>query len=130
MLAGLSLRDSGDRDAIVSGLGGGSAGLFEYLVEEVLADQSEEIQEFLLNTSVLARLTGPLCDAVTGRKDGSDVLRRLARMGLFTLPLDEQGQWYRYHRLFSDFLNGRLRERTPDLVSGLHQRAARWFEDA
>ena len=81
-------------------------------------------------TSVLRRMTGPLCDAVVGREGSGNVLRELARSNLFVVPLDEQGEWYRYHHLFSDFLLYELKSSQPELVPVLHSRASVWLEDA
>jgi LuxR family transcriptional regulator, maltose regulon positive regulatory protein len=100
----------------------------DYLAQEVIDTQSEEVKQFLLLTSVLDRLSGPLCDAVTGRSDGQAVLTSLERNNLFTVPLDEQGQWYRYHQLFADVLRHRLEHEQPSLVPDLHRRASAWFE--
>jgi hypothetical protein len=103
----------------------------EYLVEEVLQRKPEDVQAFLLQTSILERLNAELCNAVTGRQDGQGVLVALNRANLFVLPLDDEGQWYRYHRLFSDLLQARLRQTSPaDAITTLHQRAAAWYEQA
>jgi LuxR family maltose regulon positive regulatory protein len=109
--------------------------ILDYLMEEVLQRQPETIQEFLLQTCILERLCGPLCDALL--KDdissetpypSSSVLEHLDRSNLFIVPLDDQRQWYRYHHLFSDLLNQRLLQSHPDRVTVLHCRASAWFE--
>ena len=80
------------------------------------------------STAVLDRLTGPLCDAVTGRDDGSEMLTTLERANLFVVPLDDRREWYRYHHLFADVLRARLLAEQPDLVPLLHERASQWYE--
>ena len=99
----------------------------DYLVEDVLAPLPEEIRRFLFQTSVLDRLCGPLCDAVTGREDGQEMLETLERDNLFLVPLDDSREWFRYHRLFADFLHQGLNRSHPDEVADLHCRAARWY---
>jgi LuxR family maltose regulon positive regulatory protein len=103
--------------------------VLDYLVEEVLTSQPEDVRGFLLDTSVLLQLTGPLCDALTGRDDGRQRLEILERGNLFVVPLDDQRQWYRYHHLFADALRARLLDRYPDRVPGLHQAASRWHAE-
>ena len=101
--------------------------MMDYLVDEVLAREPAEVRDFLLRTAVLDRLTGPLCDAVTGRSDGTATLEDLERRGLFLVPLDTERSWYRYHHLFADVLRARLLAEHPEQVSDLHQRAGEWF---
>lgn len=98
----------------------------DYLSQDVFAGLPETLRQFLLKTSILDRLTGSLCDAVTGKPDGQIMLERLEHENLFLVPLDNNRDWYRYHRLFADFLREELIRRDPDQVSGLHRRAARW----
>lgn len=93
-----------------------------------MAHQPEPVRRFLLHSAVLDRLTGPLCNAVTGREDGSDMLQALERANLFVVPLDDRREWYRYHRLFADVLRARLLSERPWQVPLLHQRASRWYE--
>ena len=103
-LAALSLRqrpDAGRRSS--TAFTGSHRFVLDYLSEEVLARQSEETRGFLLATSVLERLAGPLCDALTGRADGQEMLEALERANLFLVPLDDERRWYRYHHLFADF---------------------------
>jgi LuxR family maltose regulon positive regulatory protein len=114
--------------------------ILDYLMEEVLEQQPPESQEFLLATSILKRLTGPLCDyirfseadlegtAVAARGDSRSILESLDAANLFIVPLDEERRWYRYHRLFSDLLRKRLRQTHPELVPVLHRRASKWHE--
>jgi LuxR family maltose regulon positive regulatory protein len=102
--------------------------VLDYLMEEVLQRQPEHIQSFLLQTSVLDRLSGPLCDAVTGQRDSQAILMGLDQSNLFIVPLDQERCWYRYHRLFADLLQQRLHQLQPDIVSALHRRASDWFQ--
>jgi LuxR family maltose regulon positive regulatory protein len=99
----------------------------DYLREDVLAPLPECMQHFLLQASILDRLCGPLCDAVTGQEDGQAMLEILERENLFLLPLDDNREWFRYHWLFADFLREELKRRHPDEVSDLHRRAAHWY---
>lgn len=103
--------------------------LAEYLTESVLAGQPEQVREFLLRTSILTRLTGPLCDHVTGHQDGQQMLARLEREGLFVRALDTERRWFRYHALFSSLLVDQLSEAQPAAVVDLHRRAAQWLRD-
>jgi LuxR family maltose regulon positive regulatory protein len=99
----------------------------DYLSQDVLAHLPDDLQLFLLETSILDRLCGSLCDAVTARDDGQEVLERLERENLFLVPLDDHREWFRYHHLFADFLRGELNRRHADQVADLHRRAARWY---
>jgi LuxR family maltose regulon positive regulatory protein len=102
--------------------------VLDYFAEEVLAQQSDDIRRFLMHTSALERMTGPLCDALTGGSNSGGVLESLERANLFVVPLDERGQWYRYHHLFAEVRQSRLRHEEPGLVPGLHLTASEWFE--
>ena len=104
--------------------------IMDYLLEEVLAREPEEVQTFLLQTAILTRLTGPLCDAVTGVSGGQEMLERLEKHNLFVVPLDDNRCWYRYHHLFADLLRARLYRSGPDRVAPLYSRAAEWCEQA
>jgi LuxR family maltose regulon positive regulatory protein len=126
-MAALSLRDAGDPAALVEKFTGTHRYVLDYLTEEVLGRQPEDVQTFLLDTSILDRLTGPLCDAVTGRGDGQRMLRYLESANLFLVPLDEERRWYRYHHLFADLLRARP-PADPGRVPQLHRRAAGWAE--
>ncbi|MGE3272583.1 MAG: LuxR C-terminal-related transcriptional regulator [Chloroflexota bacterium] len=126
-LAALSLRHQTDPAAFVTAFAGSHRFVLDYLSEEVLAHQPEETRQFLLTTSVLERLSGPLCDALTGRSDGQQVLEHVERANLFLVPLDEQRRWYRYHHLFADLLRMRLRQTCPERIADLHRRAADWY---
>lgn len=127
-LAALSLQGREDVSSFIAQFAGTDRYLVDYLVEEVLAHQPEPVRDFLLQTSVLDRLAGTLCDALTGRDDGSLMLTTLVRTNLFLVPLDDRREWYRYHHLFADVLRARLLAEQPDLVPLLHQRASRWYE--
>ncbi len=102
--------------------------VLDYLTEEVVEHQSEQMRAFLLETSVLQRLNGPLCDAVTGRTGSQALLEQVERAGLFLLPLDEVRGWWRYHQLFADLLRARL-EQQSDRAVKLHRNAAAWYAD-
>jgi LuxR family maltose regulon positive regulatory protein len=127
-LAGLSLRGHADPAGFVATFTGSHRYVLDYLTEEVLARQPEELVRFLLETSVLARLNGPLCEAVTGRADSQALLEAVERAGLFLVPLDEVRGWWRYHQLFADLLQARLRHQQPDRIPRLHRAAAAWLE--
>ena len=99
-----------------------------YLGEEILAGQPKELQDFLMQTSILTRLNGPLCAAVTGRQDSQMLLERLYQANLFTEACDQEGGWYRYHPLFAEALRFHLERSHPELVAALHQRASTWYE--
>ncbi|HEX8510889.1 MAG TPA: LuxR C-terminal-related transcriptional regulator, partial [Propionibacteriaceae bacterium] len=128
-LAALSLRGIQGRGAVagfIEAFTGSSRFIIDYLADEVLARQPGHVRDFLLGTAVLARLTGPLCDAVTGRTDGTRMLEDLERANLFLVPLDTERSWYRYHHLFADVLRARLRAEAPDQVPRLHRQASAW----
>ncbi len=128
-LAALSMRERKDVSGFVRSFSGGHRDVFDFLAEEVLEGQDERVQTFLLETSILGSLSGPLCDAVTGREDGGRTLARLERDNLFLVPLDDERVWYRYHHLFADFLRGRLERERPRLPTTLHRRASAWCEE-
>ncbi len=125
-LAGLSLRQPEANRQNTFALG--QRYIFDYLAEEVLQGQPEYVQEFLLHTALLTRLSGSLCDALTGNSDGAGLLAYLERANLFVVALDEAHCWYRYHQLFAEFLKARLREQAPELAAVLHAKAADWYE--
>jgi LuxR family maltose regulon positive regulatory protein len=128
-LAALSMRERKDISDFIRSFSGGHRDIFDFLAEEVLERQSEPVQTFLLETSILDSLSGPLCDAVTGRNDGQRMLERLERENLLIVPLDDERVWYRYHHLFADFLRGRLEREQPERVAPLHLRASEWYEE-
>jgi LuxR family transcriptional regulator, maltose regulon positive regulatory protein len=127
-LAALSLRGRDDPDEFVAAFSGSHRYVLDYLTEEVLDRQPEQVRAFLLETSVLERLCGPLCQAVTGRADSQRLLERVERANLFMVPLDEVRGWWRYHQLFADLLRARLRQERPERVPQLHRVAAAWYE--
>lgn len=128
-LAALSMQGRDDVAAFIAGFAGDDRYIVDYLVEEVLHRQPERVQRFLLETSILARLTGPLCDVVTGRAGGSAALEALDRGNLFLVPLDGRRQWYRYHPLLADMLQARLLDERPSRVPELHRRACEWHAE-
>ena len=127
-LAALSMQGRDDVAGFIAGFAGDDRYVVDYLAEEVLARQPGRVQDFLLRTSVLGRLSGPLCDAVTGQGGGKAMLEALDRGNLFLVPLDDRRRWYRYHHLFADVLQARLLDEQPGQVPGLHRRASVWYE--
>src|ERR671910_801223 len=127
-LAALSMRDREDVSGFVESFSGGNRHVLDFLAEEVLERQSEGVREFLLKTSVLERMSAPLCDALTSRNDGQQMLERLEHDNLFLIALDDERRWYRYHHLFTDFLRSRLQREQPERIRELHRRAAEWYE--
>jgi len=125
-LAGLSLRGREDRDRYIASFAGDDRQIVDYLMAEVLERQRPEVREFLLRTSIVQRLTGPLCDALLDRGDSARRLAELERANLFVVPLDERRQWYRYHHLFGDLLAHELSVALPGDVVALHRRAYEW----
>jgi LuxR family maltose regulon positive regulatory protein len=129
-LAGLSLRGRQDAGAFVASFHGDNRHVADYLGAEVLARHPEAIRQFLLWTSVLERLSGPLCDAVLQTQGSARLLDQLERTNLFLVPLDDRREWYRYHHLFAELLRLELASREPALLATLHQRAAAWHRQA
>ena len=127
-LAALSMQGRDDSDRFIQAFTGSHRFVLDYLVEEVLQHQSENIRSFLLQTAILDRLSAPLCNSVTERNDGKELLDILERNNLFILPLDDQRQWYRYHHLFAEVLQAHLTEAQPDRKAALHSRASAWYE--
>jgi LuxR family maltose regulon positive regulatory protein len=127
-MAAVSMQGQEDVAGFIQAFTGSDRYILDYLVEEVLQRQSENVQTFLLQTAILDRLTGPLCDAVTGQNDGQATLERLERANLFIVPLDNERRWYRYHQLFADLLRQHLQQIQPDMVPELHRRASGWYE--
>jgi LuxR family transcriptional regulator, maltose regulon positive regulatory protein len=130
VLAGLSLRGRPDPSGFIAAFSGGDRHVADYLVAEVLERQPPELRGFLLRTSVLERLSGPLGDAVLETQGSAARLRQLERSSLFVVPLDDHREWYRYHQLFADLLRLQLGAREPELVPVLHRRAAAWHRQA
>ncbi|HEU5089099.1 MAG TPA: LuxR family transcriptional regulator, partial [Roseiflexaceae bacterium] len=149
-LAALSLQGRADIATFMQAFAGDHRYILDYLVDEVLQRQPETVRSFLLQTSILERLQGKLCDAVLGITDQGSAIRnaqqiadprpltpdsysqrmleQLYRSNFFVVPLDDRRQWYRYHHLFADVLQAQLRAEQPDLVATLHQRASAWYE--
>jgi LuxR family maltose regulon positive regulatory protein len=125
-LAGLSLRGHADPAGFVAAFSGSHRFVLDYLADEVLDGQPGPVRAFLLDTSVLERLSGQLCDAVTGRAGSQAMLADIERAGLFLVPLDQVRGWWRYHHLFADLLRARLQAEQPGRVPGLHRAAAAW----
>ncbi len=126
-LAALSMQGHQDITGFIQAFAGDHRYILDYLVEEVLQRQPERVRNFLLQTAILDRLYGPLCDAVTGQEEGNARLEELYRGNFFVVSLDNTRQWYRYHHLFADVLATHLRAEQPDWVSTLHRRASAWY---
>ena len=127
-LAALSLRGQADAAGFVAAFTGSNRYVLDYLADEVLAGQTEQVRTFLLETSVLEQLSGELCDAVTGCTGSQVLLEQVERAGLFLVALDEVRGWWRYHHLFADLLRARLQQEQPGQVVQLHRNAAAWYE--
>jgi LuxR family maltose regulon positive regulatory protein len=127
-LAALSMQGRRDAPSLIQSFTGSHRFVLDYLIEEVLEQQPESIQTFLLQTSILNRLTGSLCDALTGQDNGQQTLEYLEHANLFVVSLDNVRRWYRYHHLFSDLLRQRLHQAQASLQSELHSRASTWYE--
>jgi LuxR family maltose regulon positive regulatory protein len=127
-LAALSLTGRRDAAAFIRTFAGDNRHIVDYLMAEVLDNQPPKLRSFLLHTSVLARLSGALCDAMLQTSGSASVLEQIERENLFVVPLDMSRSWYRYHHLFGELLRAELQRSEPDLVAGLHRRAADWFE--
>ncbi len=126
-LAALSLQQGGDTSHVMQPFISGQGYVLDYLADEVLSQQPREVQEFLVQTAILDRLSSSLCDAVTGRCDSRRLLERLEQANLFIIPLDDQRHWYRYHHLFADALRTHLRRTGENIIPELHIRASRWY---
>jgi LuxR family maltose regulon positive regulatory protein len=128
-LAALAMRDHADVAGFIASFTGSNRHVVDYLAEEVLARQTEELRTFLLRTSVLDRMCASLCEAVTAGGNHQEILEHLEHANLFVIPLDADRGWYRYHHLFADVLRQRLLQEHPDLLPALHKRASGWFEE-
>ncbi len=151
-LVGLSLQGHNDKASFLQTFSGSHRYILNYLIEEVLNQQSKAVQEFLLGTAILERLCGPLCDSLLGHEDGQStqdwvdeshrpsaighrpsdsqvILEQLYHANLFLVPLDDEGQWYRYHQLFAEVLQHRLRQSQPDRLPVLHRQASVWYAE-
>src|SRR5512139_3223996 len=127
-LAALSMQGRSDTASFIQAFTGSHRFVLDFLAEEVLEHQPERVRSFLLQTAILDRLCAPLCNAVTEREDGKEMLDILERSNLFLIPLDDKRQWYRYHHLFAEVLQAHLMEAQPDQVATLHLRASKWYE--
>lgn len=121
--------ETGGVAAFVEAFSGSNRFVLDYLLEEVLDSQPDDVRRFLLDTSLLGRLIGPLCDALTRHDDGQEVLEALERANVFLVPLDDERRWFRYHHLFADALRARLLAEDPGRVPGLHLAAAGWLAE-
>jgi LuxR family transcriptional regulator, maltose regulon positive regulatory protein len=128
-LAALSLRGRTDAAGFVAAFSGSHRFVLDYLADEVLDGQPGQVRAFLLETSVLERLSGELCDAVTGRSGSQAMLHHIEQAGLFLVPLDEVRGWWRYHHLFADLLRARLEQELPGRMQELHRAAAAWSDE-
>jgi LuxR family transcriptional regulator, maltose regulon positive regulatory protein len=126
-MAALSMQGRGNVDGFLGGFTGSHRFVLDYLLEEVLSQQKPEILNFLLCTSLLEHLTAPLCDAITDGKDGQAILDQLERSNMFLVPMDDERRWYRYHHLFSDMLQVRLKLTYPEIIPLLHGKACTWY---
>src|SRR5688572_9291095 len=134
-LAALSMQGHEDVSGFIQAFAGDNRYIVDYLMEEVLQRQPESVRSFLLQTSILERLSASLCDAVignhpegTGHTEGGAQLEALQRGNFFLIPLDDKRHWYRYHHLFADVLRMHLMTEQPDLVPVLHRQASAWYE--
>ncbi|MEZ4837504.1 MAG: hypothetical protein R2873_36815, partial [Caldilineaceae bacterium] len=125
-LAALSMQGRDDVHSFIDAFTGDHRYIVDYLVDEVLAQQPAPVRDFLLQTCILERLTGPLCDAVTEQADGVAMLEALERANLFVTPLDDRRRWFRYHHLFAEVLRAHLQVENPEVIPQLHRRAAAW----
>jgi LuxR family maltose regulon positive regulatory protein len=127
-MAAISMKGREDIAGFIQSFTGSHRFVMDYLMEEVLEQQTPEVRDFLLKTSILDRLTGPLCDSLAGKQNSQSVLLELEQKNLFLVPLDDQRRWYRYHHLFADLLKSHLRQTHPDEVLDLHKKASNWYE--
>lgn len=129
-LAGISVRDQANPSGFITTLSGSHRFILSYLTEQVLNQQPEEIQHFLLETSILEKLNGDLCNAVSRRSDSHALLEKLFNANMFLIPLDDERQWYRYHHLFADLLRDLQNAFPIDKKTEMHRRASRWYAQA
>ena len=127
-LAAISFQGRSNASQLIKTFSGSHRLVLDYLVEEVLNQQPEEIQSFLLQTAILGQLTGSLCNAITGQGSSQQTLEMLDRANLFIVPLDTEREWHRYHHLFADLLLQRLQRSYPEIIPILHSRASEWYE--
>ena len=127
-LAAISLQGHKDASRFIASFSGSNRLVLDYLIEEILDQQPDNVRSFLLQTATCDRFTGALCDALTGQDNGQQTLETLERSNLFIVPLDNERSWYRYHHLFCELLRQHLRQRQPDSVITLHKQASVWYE--
>jgi len=127
-LAALSMQRRLDRPGFIAALRGSHRSILDYLVDEVIVRQREDVTAFLMQTSLLRHLTASLCNVVTERADGQAMLEWLERANLFVVPLEDERRWYRYHHLFAEALAHRLEQTQPERVPIVHSRASAWYE--
>jgi len=127
-IAALSMQGRKDISGFIRAFSGSHRHILGYLADEALNQRPKGTMNFLLQTSILERLCGSLCDAVTGESGGQEILESLEHANLFITPLDDEGRWYRYHHLFAEVLQARLRQSYPELLAELHRRASEWYE--
>jgi len=128
-LAALSMQGREDMEEFIADFSGSHRYVIDYLIDEVMFRQTEHLQAFLCQTSILDRFCAPLCDTALGITSSRQILSDLEGANLFLIPLDDERYWYRYHHLFADFLGQRLREEDPEHIPELHRRASQWYED-
>lgn len=129
-LAALSMQGRDDTSRFIESFAGDDRFVVDYLADEVLERQADDVRRFLLETAIMDRFTGALCDAVTAGTGGKAMLERLDRANLFIVALDDRRLWYRYHHLFADVLRARMLDEEPERIDELHRRASAWFEAA
>jgi LuxR family maltose regulon positive regulatory protein len=127
-MAALSMRGREDVSSFIKTFSGTHRFILDYLVDEVIDQQHSDVQEFLLRTSILERMSAPLCNAVTGNDNSQTTLTQLEQNNLFLIPLDDERRWFRYHHLFTDLLRVRLGQTQSEQISILHRRASEWYE--
>ena len=127
-LAALSLQNDKDTSQFIQEFSGNNRYIMDYLIEEVLKSQSDDLKEFLLQTSILERFSSPLCNTLLGRENSQETIEQLEKSNLFIVPLDSERKWYRYQHLFADLLKQRLSLKDKEFVDGLHQKSIEWYE--
>lgn len=127
-LTALSLQDREDTSGFIQNLKGDNRYIMDYLIEEVLKIQSDDVKEFLLQTSLLEQISAPLCNSVLNRNDSQEVLEKLERNNMFVIPLDSSRKWFRYHHLFAELLTHNLQQRVEIDITALHNRASEWYK--
>jgi len=130
-LAAISMQERKDIKGFIQSFTGSHVFVAEYLMDEVLGNLSNDITRFLLQTSILERMNADVCRAISEQKESQAILKNLYQANLFVIPLDDEGQWFRYHRLFADLLRARLQQNlSAGEINSLHRRAATWYEEA